>query len=146
MKFVILSISLVALFFANLFVGSVDIPPAQVVDILFNNGDPDDWVAIYRSGKPFAAGNYRSSCRRGADRVRTYAPDRFQQSSCRSFHTRHYIGVKSRSRVCDSFSEGQFLPQVILGADTRLYWQDRLQAVSRSWVCCSCFPCGLKMT
>ena len=41
MKFVILSISLVALFFANLFVGSVDIPPAQVVDILFNNGDPD---------------------------------------------------------------------------------------------------------
>ena len=41
MKFVILSISLVALFFANLFVGSVDIPPAQVIDILFNNGDPD---------------------------------------------------------------------------------------------------------
>lgn len=41
MKFVILCVSLVVLFLLNLFVGSVDIPPAQVIDILFNNGDPD---------------------------------------------------------------------------------------------------------
>lgn len=41
MKFVILCVSLVVLFFANLFVGSVEIPPQQVIDILFNNGDPD---------------------------------------------------------------------------------------------------------
>lgn len=41
MKFVILCVSLVLLFFANLFVGSVEIPPQQVIDILFNNGDPD---------------------------------------------------------------------------------------------------------
>ncbi len=41
MKFVILSISLVVLFFANLFVGSVEIPPRQVIDILFSNCDAD---------------------------------------------------------------------------------------------------------
>ncbi len=41
MRFIILSISLVVLFFLNLFVGSVAIPPAQVVDILFSNADVD---------------------------------------------------------------------------------------------------------
>ncbi len=41
MKFVILCVSLVVLFLLNLFVGSVEIPPQQVIDILFNNGDPD---------------------------------------------------------------------------------------------------------
>lgn len=105
MKFVILSISLVVLFLLNLFVGSVDIPPAQVIDILFNNGDPD-YPLRFIVVESFAAGNYRSSCRGGADRVRTYASDSIPQSSCRTFHTRHYIRVKSRSRVCDSFFGG----------------------------------------
>lgn len=41
MRFAVLSISLVALFFANLFVGSVEIPPSQVMDILFAGSDPD---------------------------------------------------------------------------------------------------------
>lgn len=41
MRFVILSISLVALFFLNLFIGSVDIPASQVIDILFNQGEVD---------------------------------------------------------------------------------------------------------
>lgn len=41
MRFIILTISLTALFFLNLFIGSVNIPPAQVMDILFGNADPD---------------------------------------------------------------------------------------------------------
>ncbi len=41
MRFIILSISLVALFFLNLFIGSVHIPAEQVIDILFFNADPD---------------------------------------------------------------------------------------------------------
>lgn len=36
-----ISILLAALFLLNLFVGSVKIPPAEVLDILFNGGDPD---------------------------------------------------------------------------------------------------------
>lgn len=41
MRFVILSILTVVLFILNLFVGSVEIPPSQVMEILFNGGDPD---------------------------------------------------------------------------------------------------------
>ena len=41
MRFVILCILTVALFLLNLFVGSVEIPPAQVIDILFKGADPD---------------------------------------------------------------------------------------------------------
>ncbi len=41
MRFLILGVALTGLFFLNLFVGSVDIPPEQVIDILFSNGDPD---------------------------------------------------------------------------------------------------------
>lgn len=41
MRFIILTISLVVLFFLNLFIGSVNIPPEQVIDILFRNADPD---------------------------------------------------------------------------------------------------------
>lgn len=39
MRFVLLTVSLIFLFFLNLFIGSVDIPPAEVVDILFGKGD-----------------------------------------------------------------------------------------------------------
>lgn len=38
MRFVILTVSLIILFFLNLFIGSVDIPPAEVMDILFGKG------------------------------------------------------------------------------------------------------------
>ncbi|MDE7438618.1 MAG: iron ABC transporter permease [Muribaculaceae bacterium] len=41
MRFVILCILTVALFLLNLFVGSVEIPPAQVIEILFKGADPD---------------------------------------------------------------------------------------------------------
>lgn len=41
MRFIVISILLAALFLLNLFVGSVKIPPAEVLDILFNGGDPD---------------------------------------------------------------------------------------------------------
>ncbi len=41
MRFVILTVSLVILFFLNLFVGSVDIPPAEVMDILFGKGESE---------------------------------------------------------------------------------------------------------
>lgn len=41
MRFLILTILAILLFFINLFIGSVEIAPAEVFDILFNNGDPD---------------------------------------------------------------------------------------------------------
>lgn len=41
MRFTVISILMAVLFMLNLFVGSVDIPPAQVADILFFGGDPD---------------------------------------------------------------------------------------------------------
>lgn len=41
MRFIVISILLAALFLLNLFVGSVKIPPVEVLDILFNGGDPD---------------------------------------------------------------------------------------------------------
>lgn len=41
MRFIVISILLAALFLLNLFVGSVKIPPAEVLDILFNGGDPN---------------------------------------------------------------------------------------------------------
>lgn len=40
MRFAILSILTAILFLLNLFVGSVEIPPSQVIDILFNDADP----------------------------------------------------------------------------------------------------------
>lgn len=39
MRFALLTVSLIVLFFLNLFIGSVEIPPAEVVDILFGRGD-----------------------------------------------------------------------------------------------------------
>lgn len=41
MRFIILIILNVVLFLMNLFIGSVDIPSAQVADILFHGADPD---------------------------------------------------------------------------------------------------------
>ncbi len=41
MKFVLLSISIILLFFLNLFIGSVDIPVSDVFDILFRGADKD---------------------------------------------------------------------------------------------------------
>lgn len=41
MRFAVLSISLAVLFLANLFVGSVEIPPAQVMDIILGGSDPE---------------------------------------------------------------------------------------------------------
>ena len=146
MKFVILSISLVALFFANLFVGSVDIPPAQVVDILFNNGDPDGPLRFIVVGSRLPQAI--TAVLAGA--ALTVSGLMLQTAFSNPLAGPSILGITSGSSLGVAlvilFSEGQFLPQVILGADTRLYWQDRLQAVSRSWVCCSCFPCGLKMT
>lgn len=41
MKFAVLSVALIVLFFLNLFVGSVHIPVEEVLYILFGGGDPD---------------------------------------------------------------------------------------------------------
>lgn len=42
MRFLTLSLLLVVLFFLNLFIGSVDIPASQVMEILFGSSDPED--------------------------------------------------------------------------------------------------------
>lgn len=41
MKFLLLGVALIGLFFLNLFVGSVNIAPGEVMDILFAHGDPE---------------------------------------------------------------------------------------------------------
>ncbi len=38
MRFVVLTVSLIVFFFLNLFIGSVDIPPGMVIEILFGKG------------------------------------------------------------------------------------------------------------
>ncbi len=41
LRYILLSIIAIGLFVCNLFIGSVDIPPAVVADILFRDADPD---------------------------------------------------------------------------------------------------------
>lgn len=96
MKFAVLSVMVIVLFLLNLFVGSVDIPARDVIDILL--GDDTHGAAgfiVTGSRLPMAVTALLAGA--GLARVGADASDLFPQSACRTLDTRYYLGCESRS-------------------------------------------------
>lgn len=115
MRFAILSVGMLLLFVLNLFIGSVDIPFADVLDILTGGGDPGGSIRFIVLGSRLPQVITALLAGSRTCRLRIDASDSLSQSSCRPFDIGHNLRRESESRWSCFCLAGQSLPEIIHG-------------------------------